>query len=170
MTRVALVLIVLGLLALVFVLMRRGWLSRAQQQAQIATPLPVPQELLAGAVAIERSGRYVGTTVAGDWLARIVVHDLGVPSSATVSVVIEGLCIDRPHSSSFFIPAHALEGVRLDSAACGKAYGPGGVVVVTWALGTKSVDTAIRLDDVQAHSKLVADIEPLCSAREGASQ
>jgi len=170
MTRAVLVLIVVALLALVLVLMRRGWLSRARQQEQITRPLPVPPDLLAGGGAIESSGRYVGTTVEGDWLARIVVHDLGVPSSASVSVVAEGLCINRPRSSSFFVPAQALQGARLDSAACGKAYGPGGVVVVSWMLGGQSVDTGIRLDDVRSHPKLVADLEPLCAAREGAIQ
>lgn len=170
MTRAALVLIVVALLALVFLLMRRGWVSRARQQSQIAAPPRVPAALLSGSSAVARPGKYVGTTVEGDWLGRIVVHDLGVPSSATMSVLTEGLIVRRPQSSSFFVPTPALQGVRLDNAACGKAYGPGGVVVVTWRLGTQNVDTAIRLDDVHTHAKLVAEIQALRPAREGAIQ
>ena len=173
MTRAALVLIVVAVIALVLVLMRRGWVSRARQQGQIVAPPPVPAALLssgAGRNAGGYAGRYLGTTVEGDWLGRVVVHDLGVPSSASVSVFAEGLRIHRPQSASFFIPTPALQAVRLDNAACGKAYGPGGVVVVTWSLGTQTLDTAIRLDDVRTHSKLVADIQPMCAAKEGAVQ
>jgi hypothetical protein len=170
MTRAALVLVVVGFIALVLVLMRRGWVSRARGQARIPAPPQVSQALQSASSLGERSGRYLGTTVEGDWLGRIVVHDLGVPSSVRVSVLAEGLRIDRPRSSSFFVPARALKGVRLDNAACGKAYGPGGVLVVTWALGSQNVDTAIRLGDVHAHASLASEIQRLCSTREGAIQ
>ena len=169
MSRVALVLVVVALMLLALTLMRSGWLSRARRQAHIEAPMSIPAALMAGIDTSALPGRYLGTTNEGDWLGRIVVHRLGVPSSLSLQVSAEGLSIDRPGSSSFLIPANAVDDAHLDNAACGKAYGPGGVVVVSWRLGGQCLDTAVRLDDPRRSSRVGGNTQQFLQANEGVS-
>jgi hypothetical protein len=89
-------------------------------------------------------GVYVGTTVAGDWLDRVVVHGLGRRSPAQVEVAGAGVLVGRAPESDLFVPARALLDARLDRALGGRVVEPGGLVVVTWEHGGRRLDTGVR--------------------------
>jgi len=142
--RVGLTVGVLAVLALAFRGMRRGWLRRARRFADLPAPPPLvgpPGELLAGPF----DGRFLGTTVAGDWLDRVVAHGLGTPSSCRVAVRGDGVSVERGGAPGLLVPLADLVGARLDKGLAGRVYEDGGVVVVTWVLGGRELDTGLRL-------------------------
>lgn len=143
--RILLVLVVLGVIALVLLAMRAGWRGRARRQADIAEP-PLPPEALAAPLCGPVSGVYLGSTHHGDWLDRIVVHELGVRSRATAEIGPEGLVLRREGARDVFIPAASMRGAGMARGIAGKAYERDGVLVVTWELGGRLVDTGFRAD------------------------
>lgn len=139
------VLLLLGALLLAYLGMWRGWRRRARKHdlpPLVAAPsvadLPEPK-LVGGA-------RYFGTTVAGDWLDRVVARGLGARSSCRLNLSGEGLDVIRL-AGSFRIPASALRGARHDQGIAGKVVPPHGVLVVTWQHGDLTLDTGFRLTD-----------------------
>ena len=64
-----------------------------------------------------------GTGTNGDWMDRIVVHDLGVRSRATIAWGPDGIWLDRSGARSVFIPAAAVVG-RADRPRC-RGHGAG---------------------------------------------
>ena len=155
--RAVLVGVVVVLFAAVLLLMRRGWRARARRQADIPMPSGAP-------VAAIRwldepvDGRYLSSTRAGDWLDRIVVHSMGVPSRARIGRDIDGVWIERQGAADLFIPAASLIGARLDRGIAGKVYEQGGIVTITWRLGGTEIDTGFRADAPVRHQEVVADI------------
>jgi hypothetical protein len=141
--RATVVAVTLGVLVLLCAGMWRGWRARARRQADLP-PLPaVPAQL--GSVALDAvEGVYVGTTAAGDWLDRVVVHSLGRRSPAYVEVAAEGVLIERGPEPALFLAAGALVDARLDRALGGRVVEPGGLVVLTWQHGARRLDTGIR--------------------------
>jgi len=132
--RQALTVVVLAaLLALAYWAMRRGWERRRARTLAVVPALPQapadPGEVLAGPF----EAVYVSTTVADDWLDRVVAHDLGVRSPATVTVHAAGLRVDRQGARDLFLPAAALRGVSTAPGIAGKVVGRDGLLVVTWA-------------------------------------
>ena len=83
--RIALTLIVLIIIGLALWGMRRGWKNKAHKQDAIPAPATVPTTE-AALIGGPTEGTYLASTTAGQWLDRIVVHSLGVPSRATVSL------------------------------------------------------------------------------------
>ena len=77
--RLLLVGVVIALIALVLFGMRRGWRARGERQSALPAP---PVEGLEQATLGPVPGVFVGSSSAGDWLDRIVVHYLGVRSRA----------------------------------------------------------------------------------------
>jgi hypothetical protein len=143
--RILLVLLVLGVIALVLFGMRSGWRRRARGQSDVPAPL-LPPEALADVAAGPASGVFLGSTRQGDWLDRIVVHDLGVRSRATAEVAPSGLALRREGARDVFIPSESLRGASLARGIAGKAYERDGVLVITWDLGGRLVDTGFRAD------------------------
>lgn len=143
--RILLVLVVVAVIALVLLAMRAGWRGRARRQADIAEP-PLPPAALAEVACGPVTGVYLGSTQHGDWLDRIVVHDLGVRSRATVEVAAEGVALRREGARDVFIPAGSVRGAGMARGIAGKAYERDGVLVVTWDLGGRLVDTGFRAD------------------------
>lgn len=144
--RLLLVAAVLAIIALVLLAMRRGWRNRAARQSDIAEPPPAPESLEArdfGPV----EGTYLGSTTAGDWLDRIVVHDLGVRSRAEIEVGPPGVLLRREGARDLFIPGGALLAARADRGIAGKVYERGGVLIITWDLDGRLVDTGFRADE-----------------------
>ena len=130
-------------IVLVLIAMRRGWLHRARRQQDIPEP-PEPPTGWAGSPAI--AGLFLGSTAAGDWLDRIVVHDLGVRSRADLEVGDQGVLLRRTGARDVFIPRTDLRGARSERGIAGKAYARDGVVVLTWDLGGRLIDTGFRAD------------------------
>ncbi|MCX4607362.1 hypothetical protein FNV62_12700 [Streptomyces sp. RLB3-17] len=157
--------------ALVYWLMREGWKWRGTLQSDLpelparpspATtlngggkpPLPgMPED--PGPVKLSMSGRYHGSTTAGQWLDRIVAHGLGTRSRVELTLTDAGLDVVRPGATDFFIPAEALREALLGKGIAGKVLSEGGLLVVTWAHGDKLIDSGFRSDRAAEHIEWV---------------
>ncbi|MFD7922697.1 hypothetical protein ACFV3R_26160 [Streptomyces sp. NPDC059740] len=145
--------------ALVYWLMRQGWKWRQTVQSDIPD-LPAPPEHT-GEPLLTLSGRYHGSTTAGQWLDRIVAHDLGVRSRAELTLDASGLTVLRPGSRDFHIPAERLRGARLERGIAGKVLPEGGLLVVTFSHGDRLVDSGFRSDDAGEHPAWVREVDRL---------
>lgn len=80
--------------AFVYWLMRQGWKWRGALQSDLpelpAAPDGLPEHRLA------LTGRYHGSTTAGQWLDRIVAHGLGLRSRVELTLTDAGLDVVRP--------------------------------------------------------------------------
>jgi hypothetical protein len=147
---------VLGLalfVALVYWLMREGWKWRGTLQSDLPD-LPTSPES-PGPAKLALSGRYHGSTTAGQWLDRIVAHGLGTRSRTELTLTDAGLDVVRPGANDFFIPRTALREARLDKGIAGKVLTEGGLLVVTWAHGDKLLDSGFRSDRAAEHNEWV---------------
>ncbi|WP_305951258.1 PH-like domain-containing protein [Streptomyces murinus] len=153
-------------IALVYWLMREGWKWRATLQSDIPELPAAPEET--GPVKLTMSGRYHGSTTAGQWLDRIVAHGLGTRSLAELTLTDAGLEVERPGASDFFIPAAALREARLDKGIAGKVLTEGGLLVVTWAHGDKLIDSGFRSDHAAEHPAWVDTLNHMINDTEGA--
>ncbi|MEU5523238.1 hypothetical protein ABZ759_21945 [Streptomyces sp. NPDC047860] len=163
--------------ALVYWLMREGWRWRGTLQSDLpelpsrpspATtlnrggkpPLPgMPDD--PGPATLTMSGRYHGSTTAGQWLDRIVAHGLGTRSRAELTLTDAGLDVVRPGADDFFVPAGALREARLDKGIAGKVLTEGGLLVVTWAHGDRLIDSGFRSDRAAEHTEWVEALNHL---------
>ena len=148
--RLALVALVAGLIALALWGMRRGWQGRVARHSSMAEPSAFDAPASSGV-----PGLYLGTSISGDWLDRVAVHELGVRSRASFHLVDGGLGIRRDGTRSFLIPALAVRGVRTDRGVAGTVRGKDSVIVVTWMLADDVLDTGIRADDGADHAALL---------------
>ncbi|MCJ1680922.1 hypothetical protein MTF65_26955 [Streptomyces sp. APSN-46.1] len=151
--RIAWVIGLLVFIAFVYWLMRQGWKWRGALQSDLpelpAAPSGLPEHRLA------LTGRYHGSTTAGQWLDRIVAHGLGVRSRVELTLTDAGLDVVRPGATDFFVPAARLRGARLDKGIAGKVLTEGGLLVVTWAHGDKLIDSGFRSDRAAEHAAWV---------------
>ncbi|MCS0604535.1 hypothetical protein NX794_25450 [Streptomyces sp. LP11] len=152
--------------ALVYWLMREGWKWRGTLQGDLPALPDAPQET--GPARLRLSGRYHGSTTAGQWLDRIVAHGLGTRSRAELTLTDDGLEVERPGATDFFVPAAALRGARLDKGIAGKVLTEGGLLVVTWALGDKLIDSGFRSDRSAEHAEWVDTLNQMTNDTEGA--
>jgi hypothetical protein len=153
---------VIGLLffiALVYWLMREGWKWRGLLQSDLPEPHSAPETT--GAPQLSMTGRYHGSTTAGQWLDRIVAHGLGTRSRAELVLHPEGLAVLRPGARDFFVPADALRGARLDKGIAGKVLAEGGLLVVTWQHGDQVIDSGFRSDRAAEHPAWVTAINSM---------
>ncbi|AOR35448.1 hypothetical protein BFF78_34170 [Streptomyces fodineus] len=153
-------------IALVYWLMREGWKWRGTLQSDLPAPPSAPEET--GPARLELSGRYHGSTTAGQWLDRIVAHGLGTRSRAELTLTDQGLEVERPGASDFFVPTAALRGARLDKGIAGKVLTEGGLLVVTWKLGDKLIDSGFRSDHAAEHTEWVDTLNQMINDTEGA--
>ncbi|AUG75938.1 membrane protein [Kitasatospora sp. MMS16-BH015] len=149
------ILIVIGL---VYWLMRQGWNWRRTLQSDIPELPPVPEDL--GPVLLTATGRYHGTTTAGNWLDRVVAHGLGLRSLAELTLTERGLLARRPGAEDLWIPAEALTGARRDSGIAGKVV-PSGLLIVTWTHHGTALDSGFRADHPDEHTAWVTAVEAL---------
>ncbi|MET9363464.1 hypothetical protein ABZX93_21455 [Streptomyces sp. NPDC006632] len=161
--------------ALVYWLMRQGWQWRRRLQADLPE-LPTAPEAR-GEAKLELSGRYHGSTTAGQWLDRIVAHGLGVRSKAELTLTDAGLDVVRPGANDFFVPAAQLREARLDKGIAGKVLAEGGLLIVTWSHGDRLIDSGFRSDRAEQHPAWVEAInsmtetsEPSTTTTEGAAR
>ncbi|MGW2213135.1 PH-like domain-containing protein [Streptomyces sp. NPDC001781] len=151
---------------LVYWLMREGWKWRGTLQSDLPALPEVPET--AGPEKLSMSGRYHGSTTAGQWLDRIVAHGLGSRSRAELTLTDAGLAVERPGAADFFIPVAALRGARLDKGIAGKVLTEGGLLVVTWAHGGKLIDSGFRSDRAAEHPTWVETLNQMTNHTEGA--
>ncbi|WP_327322281.1 hypothetical protein OG735_07145 [Streptomyces sp. NBC_01210] len=162
---------VVGLLlfiAFVYWLMRQGWKWRGSLQSDLPELLAAPDA--PGEAKLELTGRYHGSTTAGQWLDRIVAHGLGSRSRVELTLTDAGLEVVRPGATDFFIPAAQLREARLDKGIAGKVLAEGGLLVVTWAHGDKLIDSGFRADHAAEHAAWVESINSMINTTEGTAR
>jgi hypothetical protein len=141
--------------------MMRGWLHRAQRQAELIGKLPPLPETVGPAIIPATKGLYVGSTIAPSWQDRIAVGDLGFRSKATLTRYPEGIMVQRTGATPIWIPDEAITVIRRErgiagkvipggrsAATGGKAQSHDGILAIRWRLpsGTE-IDTGFRGDD-----------------------
>ncbi|WP_217208513.1 hypothetical protein [Streptomyces sp. AC550_RSS872] len=164
---------VVGLLlfvALVYWLMREGWKWRGTLQGDLPELPSAPDD--PGPARLSMSGRYHGSTTAGQWLDRIVAHGLGTRSRVELTLTDAGLDVVRPGAADFFVPADRLREARLDKGIAGKVLTEGGLLVVTWAHGDRLIDSGFRSDHAAEHNEWVDVINSMINTNstEGAER
>ncbi|WP_329114356.1 PH-like domain-containing protein [Streptomyces sp. NBC_01465] len=153
---------VVGLLlfvVLVYWLMREGWKWRGTLQGDLPELPTAPSA--PGEPKLVLSGRYHGSTTAGQWLDRIVARGLGTRSKVELTLTDEGLDVVRPGATDFFVPTDALREARLDKGIAGKVLAEGGLLIVTWAHGDKLIDSGFRSDRAAEHAAWVEAINSM---------
>ena len=148
--------LVLVLLAVLLVLLPLGWFARKRRQRSVESPLPVPADL--GAQSGSFTGKYVATTTSGDPLDRIAVHGLGFRSDVTAQVWSGGLLLARPGEVDTWIPRDALRDRRRATWTIDRVVEPDGLELVEWMLGSRPVDTYLRLDDPSGFDAALAPL------------
>ncbi|WP_055557537.1 hypothetical protein [Streptomyces sp. NBRC 110028] len=151
---------VVGLLlviALVYWLMREGWNWRGTLQGDLPELPEAPAE--PGPAKLALTGRYHGSTTAGQWLDRIVAHGLGTRSRVELTLTEEGVSVVRPGAQDFFIPAASLRGARLDKGIAGKVLAEGGLLIITWSHGDRRIDSGFRSDHAAEHAAWVEALD-----------
>jgi hypothetical protein len=149
------------LLFVVFVywLMRQGWKWRGSLQSDLPELPTAPEST--GEAKLTLSGRYHGSTTAGQWLDRIVAHGLGTRSRVELTLTDAGIEVVRPGANDFFVPAAALREARLDKGIAGKVLTEGGLLIVTWEHGGKQLDSGFRSDRAAEHTAWVEAINSM---------
>ncbi|MEI5103604.1 hypothetical protein RB200_40285 [Streptomyces sp. PmtG] len=156
---------VVGLLlfiALVYWLMREGWKWRGTLQGDLPELPSAPSD--PGAAKLELTGRYHGSTTAGQWLDRIVAHGLGTRSRVELTLSDAGLDVVRPGARDFFVPKAALREARLDKGIAGKVLAEGGLLIVTWAHGEKLIDSGFRSDHAAEQAEWVDTLNKMINS------
>ncbi|MFC8425026.1 hypothetical protein ACFUN7_29935 [Streptomyces sp. NPDC057236] len=152
--------------ALVYWLMREGWKWRGTLQGDLPELHSAPDD--PGPAKLTMSGRYHGSTTAGQWLDRIVAHGLGTRSRVELTLTDAGLDVVRPGANDFFVPAQALRGARLDKGIAGKVLTEGGLLIVTWAHGERQIDSGFRSDHAAEHNEWAEALNQMINKTEGA--
>ncbi|WP_406336203.1 hypothetical protein [Streptomyces sp. NBC_00203] len=150
--------------ALVYWLMREGWKWRGTLQGDLPELPTAPED--AGPARLNMSGRYHGSTTAGQWLDRIVAHGLGTRSLVELTLTDAGLDVVRPGATDFFIPAEALREALLGKGIAGKVLSEGGLLIVTWAHGDKLIDSGFRSDRAAEHNEWVETLTNMINKTE----
>ena len=161
--RVLLTLLVIAVLSGVYWLMWRGWKNRAARQGDLPVPVTAVPEGSEFGEAVE--GVYASTTTHGDWLDRIAVHGLGVRSNAWVRVGRAGVFFEREAAPDVFIPAADLESVQAAPGIAGKVTGGEGLVLVSWRLGGRVLDTGFHPRAKGDRTRLIDGIDALLNER-----
>ncbi|CAL9382396.1 hypothetical protein C1708_27055 [Streptomyces sp. DH-12] len=152
--------------ALVYWLMREGWKWRGTLQSDLPELHSAPDD--PGPATLTMSGRYHGSTTAGQWLDRIVARGLGTRSRAELTLSDAGLDVVRPGADDFFVPADALREARLDKGIAGKVLTEGGLLVITWQHGDRLIDSGFRSDHAAEHTEWVEALTNMINKTEGA--
>ncbi|MER5369188.1 hypothetical protein [Streptomyces sp. NPDC002722] len=158
------------LIAFVYWLMRQGWKWRGSLQSDLPELAATPEGYADGERLLTLTGRYHASTTAGQWLDRIVAHGLGTRSRVELTLTGQGLDVVRPGAADFFVPAAALREARLDKGIAGKVLPEGGLLIITWALGDKLIDSGFRSDHSAEHPAWVEAINQLTSTTEGTAR
>ncbi|MFD6425540.1 hypothetical protein [Streptomyces sp. NPDC060198] len=168
--RISWVVAILVFVAFVYWLMRQGWKWRGSLQSDLPELPATPAGFGDEPPILTLTGRYHGSTTAGQWLDRIVAHGLGTRSRVELTLTDQGLDVVRPGATGFFVPAEALREARHERAIAGKVLPEGGLLVITWAHGDKLIDSGFRSDRADEHQTWIDTLTPLTSTTEGTAR
>ena len=160
------VIVVLIMFCGILALMARGWRGRKQAQAGLFDTLAQmpddPGEVVLGPL----SGVYIGSTIAGDWQARIARPPLGHRSAGYLTAHTGGLRLDLA-DATVWIPKSDLLAVRRGSALANKTVPGGGLIIARWTVsgrdGPTEIDSGFRADDKDSYPRweaLAGDATP----------
>ena len=142
------------LIALAIRQMMRGWLHRAQRQAQLIGTLPQLPDTVGPALIPATKGLYVGSTLAPSWLDRIAVGDLGYRAKAVLTRYPEGIMLQRTGAGPIWIPDDSIEAIRTEKGIAGKAMTHEGILAIRWRLPSGAeIDTGFRADDRREYDR-----------------
>jgi hypothetical protein len=144
---------VLGAVAVLYLLMLRGWRGRQRRQADLPPP-PVPPAVPGRSVVSAVPGLFVGTTFAGDWLDRVAVHDLAHRAAGFLRLDSDGVHVEREGLPELYLPYEDVERAALGDALAGKVIGKDGLLVLDWRLGEHLLTSGFRADDPRVHRRL----------------
>jgi hypothetical protein len=134
--------------------MMRGWLHRAQRQAQLIGTLPSLPDTVGPALIPATRGLYVGSTLAPSWLDRIAVGDLGYRAKAVLTRYPEGIMLQRTGAGPIWIPDDSIEAIRTEKGIAGKAMTHEGILAIRWRLPSGAeIDTGFRADDRSVYDR-----------------
>jgi hypothetical protein len=143
-----------ALIALAIRQMLRGWLHRAQRQAQLIGTLPQLPDTVGPALIPATKGLYVGSTLAPSWLDRIAVGDLGYRAKAVLTRYPEGIMLQRTGAGPIWIPDDSIEAIRTEKGIAGKALTHEGILAIRWRLPSGAeIDTGFRADDRREYGR-----------------
>lgn len=128
--------------------MMRGWLHRAQRQAELIGTLP-PLPDTVGPVSIAATkGMYVGSTLVPHWNDKVAAGDLGFRAKAVLTRYHEGIMLQRSGAGPIWIPEEAITVIRTERAIAGKALTYDGILAIRWKLPSGAeIDTGFRADN-----------------------
>ncbi|MBB0969851.1 hypothetical protein G6016_12960 [Dietzia aerolata] len=148
------VVVVIVALLIIIGLMTRGWRNRARSQAHLFDTVPQPPDDPGDVVLGPLTGVYIGSTVAGDWQARIARPPLGHRSAGKLTAYTNGLHLELANDD-VWIPRADLVEVRRASALANKTVPGGGILAARWkvaaAEGHTVIDSGFRADDKDSY-------------------
>ncbi|KAA0919646.1 hypothetical protein [Dietzia sp. ANT_WB102] len=150
------VILVVALILTLIGLMTLGWRNRSRSQAGLFDDLPAspsdPGDIVLGPL----TGVYIGSTLAGDWQARIARQPLGHRSAGTMTAHTGGLRLELA-DAVVWIPRGDLVDVRRASALANKTVPGGGILVARWQVtgrdGRTLIDSGFRADDKDTYPR-----------------
>ncbi|MDQ0380779.1 PH-like domain-containing protein [Amycolatopsis thermophila] len=158
MDRLLLTLLVFAFFLLALWAMRRSWRRRARSQSAQLPPFPQTPDDPGEELLPEAKGLYVSTTTAGNWQDRIVTRGVGMRGRAVLRRYAGGVEIDRAGAPGFFIPRDSIVEVKRASAIAGKVMGTDSLIVITWRLGERELDTGFRGDDLDVYPQWIESL------------
>ncbi len=128
--------------------MMRGWLHRAQRQAEMIGTLPQLPDTVSAATIPATKGLYVGTTLVPHWNDKVAAGDLGFRAKAVLTRYPEGIMLQRIGAGPIWIPEDSITAIRTERGIAGKALTHDGILAIRWKLpsGTE-IDTGFRADN-----------------------
>ncbi|GAS94259.1 export or membrane protein [Mycolicibacterium canariasense] len=138
--------------------MLRGWLHRAQRQAELIGALPSLPDTVGPTLIGPTKGLYVGSTLVPDWNDRIAAGALGFRAKGALTRYPEGIMVQRSGTGPIWIPDESILAIRTERAITGKALTHDGILAIRWRLpsGTE-IDTGFRADDRNENLKWVKE-------------
>ena len=145
-------------IGLVFV-SARALKKRAQNQSQSFDLLDVDE--LHGDELVEAAGLYVSTVFANRPLERIAAHGLMHRGNALLTVLADGVVIDRTGEKSLAIAAQSIRTISRTSATIDKGVEANGLLAITWIAGKESLVTNLRIRAEDDTDELVATLNAI---------
>ena len=149
------------LIAVVFVLMWRGWQRRVRRDA---TGMSIVQDAAAdfGDIVGTWKGLYVSTSERLNVLERIAAPGLAFRAQARILLAERGLVFELRGEEPTLIPMANLDGVTTSNLTIDKVVERGGLTVIDWRLegtdGIREVSSFFRLSTAERDS-LVASLK-----------
>ncbi len=147
------------LIAIIFLLMWRGWQRRVRRDA---TGMSVAQVATAdfGDIVGTWSGLYVSTSERRNVLERIAAPGLAFRAQARIVLTERGLVFDLRGEQPTLIPLDNLDGVTTSHLTIDKVVERGGLTVVDWRLettgGQREVSSFFRQSTAERDSLIAA--------------